>query len=87
MKQEQQDEAERWLTEALNGKRSWEQVGSEYVEAPAVRAITVSDWRRREKMVFRALLFLPMDILWSYVLIVMLVGLGICFTQDTTANA
>ena len=37
MKQEQQDEAERWLTEALNTATKLEQVGSEYVEVPAER--------------------------------------------------
>ena len=37
MKQEQQDEAERWLTEALNTATQLEQVGSEYVEVPAER--------------------------------------------------
>ena len=37
MKQEQQDEAERWLTEALNMATQLEQVGSEYVEVPAER--------------------------------------------------
>ena len=37
MKQEQQDEAERWLTEALNMTTQLEQVGSEYVEVPAER--------------------------------------------------
>ena len=37
MKQEQQDEAERWLTEALNMTTQLEQVGSEYVEVPVER--------------------------------------------------
>ena len=37
MKQEQQDEAERWLTEALNMETQLEQVGCEYVEVPAER--------------------------------------------------
>jgi IMPACT family member yvyE len=37
MKQEQQDEAERWLTEALNMATQLEQVGCEYVEVPAER--------------------------------------------------
>ena len=37
MKQEQQDEVERWLTEALNTATQLEQVGSEYVEVPAER--------------------------------------------------
>ena len=37
MRKEQQDEAERWLTEALNRMTQLEQVGSEYVEVPAER--------------------------------------------------
>lgn len=37
MQEEQQEEAERWLTEALNNATQLEQVGSEYVEVPLVR--------------------------------------------------
>lgn len=37
MQEEQQQEAERWLTEALNNATQLEQVGSEYVEVPLVR--------------------------------------------------
>ena len=37
LRKEQQDEAERWLTEALNRMTQLEQVGSEYVEVPAER--------------------------------------------------
>lgn len=37
MQEEQQQEAERWLTEALNNATQLEHVGSEYVEVPLVR--------------------------------------------------
>ena len=37
MQEEQQEEAERWLTEALNNATQLEQAGSEYVEVPLVR--------------------------------------------------
>lgn len=37
MQEEQQQEAEWWLTEALNNATQLEQVGSEYVEVPLVR--------------------------------------------------
>ena len=55
MKQEQQDEAERWLTEALNTATQLEQVGSEYVEVPAEREKinNRSDYEGEKNGVFR----------------------------------